>query len=389
MNEIDNQYNPDFSSIKPFDEDHIHSALERILANPIFQQIINYLFPAETHDKLRNDLMEARTSLEFQKIFMYTGLKSVLQKTTPKGLNFDNGHYVSDGRAVSYIANHRDILLDSALLQVVLVDLGLETSEISFGDNLLVNDFAKDFSGINRMFTVFRGGSLREMLQNAKDLSAYVNHTLQEKKRSIWIAHRKGRTKNGLDKTDLGVLKMLVSSDKNNLKKALHDLEIVPLSISYEWEPCDAMKVCENYHNLIGTYNKNPGEDLQSLIDGIIGQKGGIHISFCQPVNQVIDTFDITQGNNPFLNQVVSYIDTQLVSNYKLWPSNYYAYDLAQNTQEFTAYYSDETINYFHQRMQKTIQLIVEDEETVKQLFIDLYANPVKAKQELRLHKTQ
>lgn len=389
MNKKDYDYNSDYSKIKPYDEDLIHEALVRIMSNPIFQKLIDYLYPAENHEKLRNDLMAARTSFEFQKIFMYTGLKSVLLKTTPKGLNFSNGHYVSDGRSVSYIANHRDILLDSALLQVVLVDLGLETSEISFGDNLMVSDFVKDFSGINRMFTVIRGGSPREMLQNAKELSSYINYTLKEKKRSIWIAHRKGRTKDGLDKTNLGVLKMLVSSGNSDIKKALSDLEIVPLSISYEWEPCDAMKVRELYFNLSGTYTKLPGEDIKSLIDGIIGQKGGIHLSFCQPVNLVIDSFDISQGNNPFLNQVVNYIDTQMVSNYKLWPSNYYAYDLAQNSTELSTHYSDETISFFHQRMQKAIELIGEDEEKVKELFIDLYANPVRSKQKLGLHKTQ
>lgn len=389
MQKQNHPYKTDFSKIQPYDENQVHDALVRILSNPVFQPIIDYLYPSEIHAKLRKDLLAARSSIEFQKIFMYTGLKSVLEKTTPKGLHFENEHYINDGRAVSYIANHRDILLDSALLQVILVDLGLESSEISFGDNLIVNDFINDLGRINRMFTVFRGGSPRELLQNAKDLSTYIRFTLEEKKRSIWIAHRKGRTKNGLDKTDLGVIKMLISSEKNDIIEAVRSLEIVPVIISYEWEPCDAHKVRELFISKHETYVKNPGEDIQSVIGGITGQKGGIHLSFCQPVNEVLDSFDISQGKNPFLNQIVNFIDLQMIGNYKLWPSNYYAFDLANNSKEFSEFYTDETISYFQERIVKTIELIGKEDEEIIKIFIDLYANPVRAKQKLGLQKTQ
>ncbi|MBN2236724.1 MAG: acyltransferase, partial [Bacteroidales bacterium] len=221
MQQGENNTSSDFSKIEPYAEQNINDALKRILANPVFQVMIDYLFPQESHAKLRTDLSQATTSLEFQTLFMYTGLKSVLKKTTPKGLSFRGSEYVIDGKAKTYISNHRDILLDSALLQTILVDLGLETSEISFGDNLIVNDFINDFGRINRMFTVFREGPPREMLQNAKTLSAYINMTLKQKKRSIWIAQRKGRAKNGIDKTDLGVLKMLTSSSDDTLKEAV------------------------------------------------------------------------------------------------------------------------------------------------------------------------
>ena len=389
MQDQDSKYKTDFSKIKPYEEDQVHDALVRILSNPLFQKIIDYIYPTETHDKLRKDLLAATTSLEFQKIFMYTGLKSVLKKTTPKGLLFKNEHFITDGRAVSYISNHRDILLDSALLQIILVDLGLETSEISFGNNLIASDFINDFGRINRMFTVFRNGSPRELLQNAKNLSAYIHCTLKEKQRSIWIAHRKGRTKNGIDKTDLGVIKMLISSSEKSAKEALVSLDIVPISISYEWEPCDASKVRELYVNEFGTYIKYPGEDMDSVVKGIIGQKGGIELAFCKPVNNVLDTFDSTVGNNPFLNQVVDYIDKQIIENYRLWPSNYYAYDLANNSNKYVKFYSEETINYFQERLKKAIQLVGEDNQRVREIFIDIYANPVRSKQKMGLLSAQ
>ncbi len=389
MQEQDQIYKADFSRIKPYEEDQVHDALVRMLSNPIFQKLIDYLYPPEIHEKLRKDLLAANSSLEFQKLFMYTGLKSVLEKTTPKGLHFENEHFINDGRPVSYVANHRDILLDSALLQVILVDLGLETSEISFGNNLIVNDFVNDFGRINRMFTVFRDGSPRELLQNAKNLSAYIHHTLKEKERSIWIAHRKGRTKNGVDKTDLGVIKMLISSGKNDILEAVRCLDIVPLSMSYEWEPCDASKVRELYLKEFGTFSKTPDEDMNSVIQGIIGQKGGINLCFCKPVNEVLENFDVSLGNNPFLNQIVDYMDKQMIENYKLWPSNYYAYDLASNSKEHADFYTEETIRYFQERLDKTIQLIGKDDQKVRQLFIDLYANPVRSKQNLGFHKTQ
>lgn len=379
----------DFTKIKPYEEEQVHDALVRILSNPVFQKIIDYLYPKEIQGKLREDLLEVTTSLEFQMLFMYTGLKSVLEKTTPKGLHFENEHFINDGRAVSFVANHRDILLDSALLQKALVDIGLETSEISFGNNLIVNDFVNDFGRINRMFTVFRDGSPRELLKNAKNLSAYIHYTLKEKQRSIWIAHRKGRTKNGIDKTDLGVIKMLISSNKDNVIEAVRSLDIVPLSISYEWEPCDASKVRELYLKEFGTFSKTPGEDMNSVVQGIIGQKGGINLCFCKPVNEVLEAFDTSLGNNPFLNQIVDYIDQQMIGNYKLWPSNYYAYDLATKSDEYAEFYGEDTINYFQERLGKTIQLIGEDNQRIREIFIDLYANPLRSKQNLGLHKTQ
>lgn len=379
----------DFTKIKPYEEEQVHDALVRILSNPVFQKIIDYLYPKEIQGKLREDLLEVTTSLEFQMLFMYTGLKSVLEKTTPKGLHFENEHFINDGRAVSFVANHRDILLDSALLQKALVDIGLETSEISFGNNLIVNDFVNDFGRINRMFTVFRDGSPRELLKNAKNLSAYIHYTLKEKQRSIWIAHRKGRTKNGIDKTDLGVIKMLISSNKDNVIEAVRSLDIVPLSISYEWETCDASKVRELYRKETGTYTKIPGEDIQSLLHGIMDKKGGINLAFCQPVNDVLDTFDPSVGNNPFLNQVVDHLDRQMIEKYKLWPSNYYAYDLANKSDEYSEFYGEDTINYFQERLGKTIQLIGEDNQRIREIFIDLYANPLRSKQNLGLHKTQ
>ncbi|HAG15360.1 MAG TPA: hypothetical protein DCG69_02390 [Bacteroidales bacterium] len=371
----------DFSRIEPYDDAQVHDALVRILNNPAFQHIIDKAFPKEMHAKLRQDLLAAQSSLEFQKLFMYTGLKLILKNTSPTGLRFSGESYIADGRAVSYIANHRDILLDSALLQVILVDLGLETSEISFGSNLIVNDFVNDLGRINRMFTVFRDGSPREMLQNAKDLSAYIHHTLKEKKRSIWIAHRKGRAKDGVDKTDLGVLKMLVSSGGNKIDQAIQSLDIIPVSISYEWEPCDASKVKEIYFKEKGGgYTKSPNEDMESLIHGILGKKGGIHISFCQPVNEVLDAFDSDQGNNPYLNQIVAFIDNEIIENYKLWPSNYFAFDLSTNSKQYELFYDSATVAYFEERINKAIEIVGENPERVRELFIDLYANPLRSK---------
>lgn len=375
----------DFSKIKPYEEHQVHDALVRMLANPVFQNIIDYLYPPETHEKLRSDLLAANSSLEFQKLFMYTGLKSVLKKTTPKGLHFENEHFIKDGRAVAFVANHRDILLDSALLQTILVDIGLETSEISFGNNLNVSDFINDFGRINRMFTVFRTGSPRELLQNAKDLSAYIHHTLKEKKRSIWIAHRKGRTKDGIDKTDLGVLKMLISSSDLDIVEAVRSVDIVPISISYEWEPMDDFKVREQYFNEQGGYEKAANEDIQSVLGGIMGQKGGINLAFCQPVNEILDRLDTSLGNNPFLNQVIDHMDSQIIFHYKLWPSNYYAFDLANKSQEYKAKYDEQTITYFQERMKNTVDLVGENKERVEQLFIDLYANPIRSKIKLGL----
>ena len=307
---------------------------------------------------------------------MLPAMKAILDKTSD-GLSFEGFENVENGKPGVYISNHRDILLDSALLQVVLYELGLDTSEIASGSNLMVSDFVIDFCKVNRILTVIREGAPRELLANSKILSAYIRHTVLDKKTSVWIAQRKGRTKNGLDKTETGILKMLTSTGPADVKQALRDVNIRPVSISYEWEPCDVLKIKENYYARRDGYVKDENEDFKSVINGIVNHKGHIHIAIGKPVNTILDDIPDDMVKSAVYNYIAQYIDNQVYSLYKLWPSNYLAYDLKNGTDKYSSKYTAAVKEHFNKRLKRVIDTLGKDPEELTELFIEMYANPV------------
>ncbi len=366
----------EFDFIRPYYDSEVPDAIKRIVSHPQFKIALNYLFPEEDHPKILEDVSKIKTSVEFQKVFMLPAMKAVLAKTSD-GLTFEGFENVKNGDPGVYISNHRDILLDSALLQVVLYDLGLDASEIASGDNLMVSDFVVDFCKVNRILTVIREGAPREMLANSRILSAYIRHTILDKKTSVWIAQRKGRTKNGLDKTETAILKMLTSTGPDNIKDALREINIIPVSISYEWEPCDVLKIKENYYSRRDGYVKDENEDFKSVINGIINFKGRIHIAIGKPVNTILDDIEDDMVKSAVFNHVATYIDNQVYSLYKLWPSNYLAYDLKNKSKKYSTRYTDETKRHFEERLKRIIDTLGKDPEELTELFIEMYANPV------------
>lgn len=366
----------EFDFIRPYYDSEVPDAIKRIVSHPQFKIALNYLFPEEDHPKILEDVSKIKTSVEFQKVFMLPAMKAVLAKTSD-GLTFEGFENVKNGDPGVYISNHRDILLDSALLQVVLYDLGLDASEIVSGDNLMVSDFVVDFCKVNRILTVIREGAPREMLANSRILSAYIRHTILDKKTSVWIAQRKGRTKNGLDKTETAILKMLTSTGPDNIKDALREINIIPVSISYEWEPCDVLKIKENYYSRRDGYVKDENEDFKSVINGIINFKGRIHIAIGKPVNTILDDIEDDMVKSAVFNHVATYIDNQVYSLYKLWPSNYLAYDLKNKSKKYSTRYTDETKRHFEERLKRIIDTLGKDPEELTELFIEMYANPV------------
>jgi len=366
----------EFDDIRPYYDFEVPEAIKRIVAHPQFHMALDYLYPKDKHQEIIENVLNIKTSIQFQKEFMLPAMKSVLTKTSD-GLTFEGFENVKNGNPGVYISNHRDILLDSALLQVVLYELGLETSEIASGSNLMVSDFVIDFSKVNRILTVVREGTPRELLANSKILSAYIRHTVLDKKTSVWIAQRKGRTKNGLDKTETGILKMLTSTGPENLKQAIHEVNIIPVCISYEWEPCDVLKIKENYYSRRDGYVKDENEDFKSIINGIVNYKGHIHIAIAKPVNSILDNIDDGMVKSAAYSYIVQYIDEQIYSLYKLWPGNYLAYDIKNNTDKYSNNYTSQTKELFDERLQRIIDTLKKDPDELKELFIEMYANPV------------
>lgn len=368
--------NIEFEDIRPYNQEEIPVAISRMESHPHFKIALDYLFSKDEQEVILSELSLAKTSLDFQKALMYKAITRILEKSSDGLTLKDEKRLVENGPSV-FVANHRDILLDSAILQVVLVDLGLETSEITFGSNLMVNDFVIDFGKTNRMFTVFREGSPREMLENSKRLSAYIHDTIKTKKLSSWIAQRKGRTKDGNDRTDTTVLKMLTTYDRKNPLIAFQDLNILPIIISYEWEPCDLLKIKEQYLKSKSVYHKQAGEDINSLLHGITQEKGRVQLAVGEPVNNFIQKNQHRLDKGNIYQAIGDFIDHQVFINYGLFPNNYWALDQLTGEKKYEDYYNGDTEAKMLERLQQLYKLVGEENKTLEEMFLKLYANPL------------
>jgi 1-acyl-sn-glycerol-3-phosphate acyltransferase len=372
--------NFDFEDIRPYYDHEARGVMQKIKQDPLFMQLARYIWPGLTQEEAFAKADKVNDNMSFQLEFMHQAIRIIVERSS-SGLTSSGFENIDPNHAYLYIANHRDILLDSAILQILLVEHGFKTSEITFGDNLKQGGFIDDFGKLNRMFTVKREGNARELYDISQKLSAYIRHTITEKKVSVWIAQRNGRTKDGNDLTQTGLLKMLNLSGKKNFSENMRELKIVPLSISYEYEPCDDLKIQETYlSSLHSKYVKSPGEDLKSIVTGVQQPKGRIHLAIGKPIDHEFNEIDKITNENEKIKQLVNLIDEQLYQNYKLWPVNYIAADLMDNTSVYNSHYTpaekESFINYITVRINK----LKGEQEVLFNLFVRMYANPVKNK---------
>jgi hypothetical protein len=262
------------------------------------------------------------------------------------------------------------------------VEHGFATSEITFGNNLMEAGFITDFGRLNRMFTVLREGTGRELYEISRRLSAYIRHTIVDKNVSVWIAQRNGRTKDGFDQTQTGLLKMLNISGLGGFADNFAQLQIVPLTISYEYEPCDVLKVQELYLSGLHTkYVKAQGEDLNSIITGVVQPKGRIHLQVGTPIVNELQRLDKGANDNENIKQLTSLVDAQIYNDYKLWPVNYIAADIMESSSTYSKHYTSAEKENFINYIQSKINIIEGDKETLFNLFIRMYSNPVKSRE--------
>lgn len=376
-----------FDDIRPYYDHEAHDAMQKLKNDPIFMKLVEYIWPGMTREEAFSKAEKVNDNMGFQLEFMHQAIRVIVERSSD-GLTCSGFENVDPDKAYLYIANHRDILLDSAILQILLVEHGFKTSEITFGNNLMQGDFITDFGKINRMFTVLREGNSRELYEISQKLSAYIRHTILEKNVSVWIAQRNGRTKDGSDLTQTGLIKMLNLSSKKNFAESMKELRIVPLCISYEYEPCDDLKVQELYlSSLHSKYVKAPGEDLNSIITGIKQYKGRIHMALGKPIASELDEIEKTTGNeNEKIKQLVNLIDEQLYNNYKLWPVNFIANDIANNSDQYATKYTPEEKEKFIGYINNKISTLKGDEQTLFNIFINMYSNPVKAKKQIQVN---
>jgi len=366
-----------FDRIRCYNDLEAVDALKRMVEYDEFYPVFKHVFPKLDQSALTNLFLSITGSYDFQKRVMDDAVKTVI-KFSMDDFFCDGIENLDKNAAYMYVANHRDIVMDAALLQHVLVTYNMNTSQITFGDNLMSSDFIIDFGKINKMFTVIRDSDRREALRNSQELSEYMRDVILTKKESVWIAQRSGRTKDGLDTTQQGLLRMFAISGEGSFKDRLKDLNIVPLAISYEFEPCDYLKVYELCETKKGKYIKREGEDFNSVVEGIKGYKGRTKLVMGQSLSSFIDALPDDINKKEILQLVVAEIDRQIYMNYQLWPNNYIAFDMLNADQRYTSKYTQEEKDRFVVHMRSCAAKLDLDADEFETAFLSLYANPIK-----------
>lgn len=370
-----------FDDIRPYYEEEIPAAMQRIADSVSFPLLASYVYPKEQIEAVRNQIRGYRTIKDFQLEVMRCVNEQVIARSTT-GFTFSGMEKLDPSRKYMFVSNHRDIMLDACFLQYVLNKNGHETTEITFGANLMQGQLVTDIGKSNKMFKVERPGmSPREFYKCSLHLSEYLRYALTEKNESIWIAQRNGRTKDGLDRTDQGIIKMFGMSYQGNKVDALAELNIVPISISYEWEPCDLLKALELYQSRKEKYIKKPGEDLNSIITGIMQPKGRVHISCCDVLSREdLLRFDSCTAGE-FHRQVANLMDQRICSAYQLTPNNYIAHDLRYRKEEFTSLYSEQEKQAFLEHLKQLGKYDEQcDIDELTDIFLGIYSNPIESK---------
>ncbi len=373
----------DFKNIRPYNEREAQEAIQRVVKQHEFKSITSFVFGEDRIQEIAARAAGSKSISEFQHNFMRPLVWEIVKKTT-ENLSVSGFKELKPDTSHVLIGNHRDITLDSSILATLLQDYNI-TIAITWGDNLMVSPFVTDLGKINRTITVFRDGSPREILLNSQRLSTYIRKIITEENLSVWIAQRKGRSKNGDDRTDLGVLKMLSLSGKGHLIDKIKSMNIRPVCVSYEWEPCDIQKVKEMHISSMKNYVKSEDEDLNSILGGVMGQKGRVHYAIGKAMNEAIDKLDTELPKNEFLQLLATTIDVEIFKNFRLWPNNFLAWNRLNQSNRFSAKYDAaaewEFDNHIAQMLEK-LQSLHGNEEEIIRLFISLYAQPLQNKLE-------
>ena len=374
-----------YSDIRPYNDDEIPAALERIVNDPFFVPAVNFAFPDADMERIAEVVRTCKTVDQMQERVMFSIIKRIIEATIDN-FTASGVEHIEKGKGYLYISNHRDIALDSFLLQYALFSNGLPTTATTLGDNLLRNQFVTDICRINRAVRVIRKTdeiSPREFLSNSMHLAEYIRWYISQGK-SMWIAQRNGRTKDGIDATDQGVLKMVSLSGPSDFVENFSELSIAPIAISYQYEPCDIRKAIETTVNLLGgTYRKGEHEDENSILYGIRMPKGDVNITICEPITrEELEECGALPKAEAY-KRLKEIIDQRIYKNYKLHDTNYIAYDLLHRTKEYAEHYTPAAVKKFMGRLAYAEARFLEyglDLKTARKVYLGIYAGPVETK---------
>ena len=372
-----------FDAIRPFEPEELPEVFERLIADEQFRSVIGVVFPNIPFEGIAQKMRQCKTNLDFQVAFCYGFLKDLLSKAS-KGCDIDVSN-VDITRRYTFVSNHRDIVLDSALLDVLLIDAGFKTTcEIAIGDNLLAAPWIKDLVRVNKSFIVERSAGVREMLMSSKRMAEYMHYVIEKKNDNVWIAQREGRAKDSNDRTQPSILKMMAMGGTGNIIERLMQLHIVPLAISYEYDPCDFLKAMEfQLKRDVEGWKKTKQDDVISMRTGIMGYKGRIHYHAAPCIDDYLKTLDPDMPKGELFDTIAEYMDKQIHANYQLFPCNYIAADMLAGNDNLATNYTAEDKAAFEKYLESRLAMIDipnKDEAFLRERILTMYAFPAKNK---------
>lgn len=375
----------EFEGISPYTDEQASEALGKLADHPLVGQASHYFFPDEAPDFLKNILKRIKTIDEFQVLVMQRFVRWVLEHTA-RNFSYDGISNIDPSKKFLALSNHRDIIMDPAITQLVLYTNGIPMTEIAVGDNLITSKEIEYLIRSNRMIKVVRGISARELYLSSQLLSRYIRLNITEQRSSIWLAQRQGRTKNGYDVTEQGLLKMLDMSGTADFLANFEELNIIPMSISYEYEPCDILKARETVISRKHKYVKAEGEDLNSIMVGIMQHKGNVHLNIGKPLTTEEIAAAAQCDKNDRYQQIRHAVDIRVIEGYKLWKTNYIAYDILNHSYKYSHMYEADEVRKFVAYMEHQLDTVEPElnREDLRKHFLEIYANPVVSKELLK-----
>ena len=379
----------EFTDISPYTDAEAVEALGKLADHPAVVEVSKAIFPDKEPEFLRKILKSVKSIDEFQILVMNKAVEWVLS-TTAHNFSYDGiGNLKKINGKFLAMSNHRDIILDPAITQVVLYRNAIPMTEIAVGSNLLTNKYIEYLIRSNRMIKVIRGINARQLYLSSQVLSKYIRECITSGRSSIWIAQREGRAKDGIDTTEQGLLKMLDMSGTADFTTNFEELNIVPLSISYEYEPCDILKARERLISRTQKYVKGSREDLISIMTGIEQQKGNIHLNIGSPLtHDEIEAASYCNKNDRY--QAIRHaVDVRIIEGYKLWKTNYIGYDMVNHTFKYRDKYTPEDVAQFTEYVEHQLDKVEKSlcRADLRDIFLRIYANPVVSLENLMIER--
>ncbi len=378
------EYN--FSDIAPYDDSIFHEKMEQLVKEPGFLHAVKYAMPPDAVPALIEELLKIDNKHDFQTQVMFPFLE-MLAKTTTSGITLGGVKYLNPSVNYTFLTNHRDIVLDASFLNLAFLRRGVPTSEVAIGNNLLIYDWITDLVRLNKSFIVKRNTGLREGLEAAKKLSAYIHHCILEKHESVWIAQREGRAKDSSDHTQESLIKMLAIGGQGTFIEKVKEINIMPVCISYEYDPNDYLKAREFLlKRRDPDFKKSQRDDLFSMETGLMQFKGKVHFQLTPRLNSKLDQIGDFKDNNKAAKHVGCLVDQAIHRSYEIFDINYVAFDLLHDTNRFARKYTEEkkeeTIAYFNRQLDKVDldDVTAEEREFMWQMMLTMYANPLRNK---------